>query len=87
MAAVFVPVEETVVSYQPAVFVEDAGRLVKSGNVSQVCWTLKLSQTATIRSFALAVAAVVPVEQFVLEVVSLFVATLSTSWDAHDVAV
>jgi hypothetical protein len=40
MLAVCVPVEETVVSYQPAVLVEDAGRLVNPGNVSQLSWTL-----------------------------------------------
>jgi hypothetical protein len=50
MVAVCVPVEETVVSYQPEVFVEDAKRSVNPLNVPHVSETLKLSQTATIKS-------------------------------------
>jgi hypothetical protein len=50
MVAVCGPVEETVVSYQPAVFVEDAKRSVNPVKVPQLSETLKLSQTATIKS-------------------------------------
>jgi hypothetical protein len=50
MVAVCFPVEETVVSYQPVVFIEDAGRFVNPVNGPHVSETLKLSQTATIKS-------------------------------------
>jgi hypothetical protein len=87
MVAVCAPVDETVVSYQPAVFVEEAGRFVNPVNVRHVSEALKLSQTATIKSLGFVVAAVVPVGQLVLETVATFVATLSTKSDPHDVVV
>jgi hypothetical protein len=86
MAAVCSPFDETVVSYQTVVLVEDAERFVNPVNVPHVSAELKLSQTATIKSLAFVVA-VVPVGQLVLDVLATLLATLSTKFDAHDVVV